>query len=126
MSKQYILLEDLDVYKLSRKLSNLGWKIYQGLEWQQRKIIGDQFITSIDSVGANIAEGYGRFHYLDKVRFYYNARGSLIESKHWLELLIERKIADSSYKDKYLEMEKGLLLGLNGLIKSVMKAKNNP
>lgn len=47
-------------------------------------------------------------------------------SKHWLELLIERKIANSSYKDKYLEMEKGFLLGLNGLIKSVMKVKNNP
>ncbi|HRZ29314.1 MAG TPA: four helix bundle protein [Candidatus Paceibacterota bacterium] len=43
-------------------------------------IIGTQFITAIDSIGANIAEGCGRFHYLDKNKFMYNARGSLMES----------------------------------------------
>ncbi len=31
--------------------------------------MGDQFIKSIDSVGANIADGYGRFHYLDRINF---------------------------------------------------------
>jgi four helix bundle protein len=43
-------------------------------------IIGSQFITAINSIGANIAEGYGRFHYLDKNKFMYNARGSLMEN----------------------------------------------
>ena len=62
------------------------------MDWKLQKIIGDQWITSIDSVGSNIAEGYGRFHYLDKIKFYYNARGSLLESKHWLDRLYERRI----------------------------------
>lgn len=31
------------------------------------------------SVTANIAEGYGRFHYLDNAKFCSNARGSLFE-----------------------------------------------
>ena len=66
----YIELWDLDAYKLARQYSKEGWKIYQRLDWKMRKITGDQMIESIDSVGANIAEGYGRFHYLDKNKFY--------------------------------------------------------
>ena len=88
--RSYIKLEDLEVYKLSRELSRLGWSIYDRLEWQEKKIMGDQFITATDSFGANIAEGYGRFHYLDKIRFYYHSRGSLAEAIHWLEIMSER------------------------------------
>lgn len=36
------------------------------------------------SVSGNIAEAFGRFHYLDKNRFYLNARGSLEETKNYL------------------------------------------
>ena len=58
----YLQLDNLDVYKLARDYSRSGWEIYEKLDWQQRKVIGDQAVRSIDSVGANIAEGYGRFH----------------------------------------------------------------
>jgi len=43
-----------------------------------------QVRRSIVSVEANIAEAFGRYHYLDKLNFYYNARGSLEESKSHL------------------------------------------
>ncbi|MBU1630759.1 MAG: four helix bundle protein, partial [Candidatus Omnitrophica bacterium] len=90
--KDYIPLSALEVYKLSRELSEIAWQIYETLNWQDKKIMGDQFIESVDSVGANIAEGYKRYHYLDRIKFYYNSRASLSEScNHWLELLYERK-----------------------------------
>jgi four helix bundle protein len=89
---KYIMLKDLEVYQLARELSELGWDIYESLNWQDKKIMKDQFIESIDSVRANIAEGYLRYHYLDKIKFYYNSRASLSEScDHWLELLYQRK-----------------------------------
>lgn len=44
----------------------------------------DQIRRSSKSVGANIAEGYGRFYYKDRVRFCYNARGSLSETENHL------------------------------------------
>lgn len=64
-----------------------------------KKHIGDQFLRAVDSIGANIAEGYGRYHYLDKVRFYYNSRASHYEAFiHWLELLLEReKISETEF-----------------------------
>lgn len=92
MTMNYIDIKDLEVYKLSRVLSQIGWKIFSELPWDLKKSIGFQFIESTDSVGANIAEGYGRYHYLDRVKFYYNARASLLEAKHWIELLEERNL----------------------------------
>lgn len=65
------------------------------MNYENKKIIGSQFIRAIDSVGANIAEGYGRYHYLDRIKFYYNSRASLFESKHWVLLLKERKIINN-------------------------------
>jgi four helix bundle protein len=44
----------------------------------------DQIRRSSKSVGANIAEGHGRFYYRDNVRFCRNARGSLSETEHHL------------------------------------------
>ena len=88
-NSQYITLNNLEVYLLSRELSSLAWEIYRTMEKDLKWGIGQQFIRSIDSIGANIAEGYGRFHYMDKVRFYHQARGSYFESiEHWLELLL--------------------------------------
>jgi four helix bundle protein len=92
---KYIPLQDLDVYQESRELSRMVWVCYERMTWQQKKIIGDQFIESTDSVGANIAEGYGRYHFLDRARFYYNARGSLTEACHWMDLLLERKMVSA-------------------------------
>jgi len=73
-SKEYVKLGDLDIYKLSIELSDLAWEIYKEMDWQTKKIIDDQFITAIELIGANIAEGYGRFHYKDRIKFYYNSR----------------------------------------------------
>ena len=80
MKKKYIQLKNLEVYKLARELSSIAWDIYKSLDWRDKKIMGDQFISSTDSFGANIAEGYTRYHFLDKIKFLYNARASLVEA----------------------------------------------
>jgi four helix bundle protein len=49
---------------------------------EERWDLADQIRRSSKSVGANIAEGYGRFYYKDRVRFCYNARGSLTETEN--------------------------------------------
>lgn len=121
---EYIILRDLEVYQLARELSKLSWQIYQAMNWQTKKTIGDQFISSIDSIGANIAEGYGRFHYLDQIRFYYNARGSLFEScTHWLELLRERKFIKEEIYNQIKSISEKLSLKLNNFIHSTYESK---
>ena len=121
---KYIKLEDLEVYKLARELSKIGWEIYNSLDWQTKKVIGDQFITATDSFGANIAEGYGRFHYLDRIKFLYNARGSLIEAnEHWIELLKERdKVKTNNYQE-YKKVAEQASLKLQNFISATYKAR---
>ncbi len=111
-------LKDLEIYKISRKVSAMVWKIYHKMDWHDKKIMGDQWLSSIDSIGANIAEGFGRYHYLDKNKFNYNARGSLLEAIHWTELLNERnKLIDSQFKSFMSEFHI-LYPRLNSYIKS--------
>ncbi len=116
--RKYIPLSGLDAYVISREYSTLAWAIYQRLPWQDRKIIGDQMMESVDSIGANIAEGYGRYHYLDKNKFYYNARGSLLESEHWFNLLLERKKISEQEHQSAKELQQRISLTTNRLIKS--------
>jgi len=123
--KGYIKLEELEVYQLSRTLSKKSWSIYSKLNWQMKKIMGDQFIESADSIGANIAEAYGRYHYLDRVRFLYNSRGSKLESvNHWLSLMHERGvISDDEFKEAK-DVAENLAVKLNNYIKSIYNSKN--
>ena len=122
--KEHILLKDLEVYKLSRELSKNAWKMYENMDWQDKKIMGDQFIESIDSVGANIAEGYRRYHHLDRIKFYYTSRASLSEScGHWLELLRERNKITQEQFDCMKSIEDKLGVKLNNFIASTYKLK---
>lgn len=124
MVKQHIPLKELEVYQLARELSSMGWEFYQKLSWQEQKVIGDQFIRSVDSVGANIAEGYGRFHFLDRIKFYYNARGSLNECcSHWLELLVERQLVNQEEFKELQQLSKQLEVKLNNFIAATYKSK---
>jgi four helix bundle protein len=125
--KTYIPLKELKVYQLARQLSTKAWIIYSKMNFEDKKIIGDQFIRSVDSVGANIAEGYHRFYYLDKVRFYYNSRASLAEAiEHWLELLLERQKISNETFNEFIAIYKDLQIRLNNFISQTKNEKEKP
>ena len=69
----------LDIYRLTKKFPKE--EIF-GLVSQMRR--------AAVSVTSNIAEGFGRQGYKEKVQFFYVAQGSLIELKN--QLLIARDI----------------------------------
>ena len=77
------------------------------------------------SVPANIAEGFGRYHYMDKAKFYLNARGSLYELKS--HLLIAQDLGylqGSQPVSDILTLIDGLSVKMNNLIASTRKLKN--
>lgn len=121
-----LTLDTLEIFKLAKDLSNKGWTIFQKLDWKKCHDTRDQFLDSTDSIGANIAEGYGRFHYLDRIKFLYNARGSLFESKYWFDLFIERNLLkDEKLIKEYLNIYNELKPKLNNFINSIYKNRSS-
>jgi four helix bundle protein len=117
--------ENLRVYGLSEEMADLIWEIASRWDHFNRDTIGKQIVRSADSVGANIAEGTGRYGPQDNKRFGYIARGSLNETKHWLRRAYKRDLL----KDEEVEKLKPILdeLGpkLNAYIKSIKARPNN-
>ncbi len=73
--------EGLKVWQKAHQLMlDIHKKLIPLLPREERYDLNDQIRRSSKSVGANIAEGLGRFYYMDNVRFCYNARGSLDET----------------------------------------------
>jgi four helix bundle protein len=123
-NKKFIPLQELEVYRMTRRLSSMAWVIYQRLTFQQRKVWGDQMLESLDSVGANVAEGYARFHFSEKARFYYISRASLSEGvDHWIDLGFERGVVFDQEFEQINKIKSDIQVRLNNMIKSTYAAK---
>ena len=64
-----------------------GWRSFD------RWTVGMQLVRAADSIGANIAEAYGRYSVKDQRRLLYVARASACETEHWLDCATSRGLA---------------------------------
>src|ERR1044072_9063543 len=71
--------ETLDVYKIPREFRKAMYRIARGLPDIEKYALASQIRSAAVSLTNNIAEGNGRFHYLDQVKFMFQSRGSLQE-----------------------------------------------
>ena len=112
-------LEDLELYQLAESFSDEIWFIVLGRDYFAKDTLGKQLVRSADSIGANIAEGFGRYHYKENKNFCYFGRGSLIETKGWINKAKTRKlISDIQYAD-YINKLGTIHLKLNIFIKHI-------
>ena len=97
MSEERIIrsFEDLDCWKLAREVREFVRQIVRGLPKEEKYRLGDQLTRASRSITANIAEGYGRFHYLDSSKFFSNARGSTYEVLDHLITASDEGLIDS-------------------------------
>ena len=83
----------------------------------------DQMRRAAVSIPANIAEGHGRYHYQDNIRFCYNARGSLEEIASHLTIAREMKfIPDAVFCSVEQDAQKLAQL-INGYIAYLRRSK---
>jgi four helix bundle protein len=88
-------LEDLRILKTAEEIADSVWK--KVVEWDEfaKDVVGKQMARAMDSIGANIAESYGRFNYGEKLQFLYYSRGSLFETtKYWLNRALTRELME--------------------------------
>ncbi len=117
MNTRFVSFTDSNAFKLTDSLSDRIWEIVTVWDWFAKRTIGTQITTAFDSIPANLAEGFGRYHKKDKQKFYYNARGSAYESLFWAEKASKRKLITNT---QYEELRKELMAvpkEINWLIK---------
>lgn len=113
----YLKLSDLNSYKLSVELSQTIWFQVKAWKWFEKHTIGIQLVRSADSIGANIAEGFGRHHKKDREKFYFNARGSVYETVHWVKVCYKRGLFSKMIASSLLSTLQQLPKELNHLIR---------
>ncbi len=114
---KYLKLNDIECYRVAFHLSNYVWDVISQWDSFAKRTVGEQFVSAVDSVSANIAEGFGRYFKKDKIKFYRYAKGSLKECFDWNEKAKVRKLLkEQEYLHIFNELDK-LPLSLNSLIK---------
>jgi four helix bundle protein len=88
------------------------------------EILINQFIRSISSIGANIAEGYGRHYQKNYRQFLSIARGSSFESDYWLDVMLETKKFNDKIISEFSERNNELIKILTTLMKNLERTNN--
>lgn len=110
---------ELEAWKLGHELVLEVYSVMKDFPDDERFGITSQLRRSVSSITANIAEGFERYHIKDKIKFYYQARGSAAEVQNFIIL---------SQDLLYIDLAKGRLMFLktiatskliNGLIRSL-------
>lgn len=97
MSEVIGSFEDLECWQAAREFRLfVARNVVRSLPREEKFRLGNQLLRSARSITANIAEGYGRFHYLDNSKFCSIARGSCYETlDHLITACDEELISDA-------------------------------
>jgi len=110
---------DLDAWKVNHEVARQVYKLTEGFPRKEQFGMIDQLRRAAVSVTANIAEGWGRYSYPDRIRFYLQARGSIYEIQNFLILAKDLGYVETSlFTETFQKVEEGCKV-LNGLIRSL-------
>jgi len=114
--------EELEVYQKAILLSEQNWEIVREWPYFHKDTIGKQIVRAADSIPANIAEGYGRYTFKERIRFCHFARGSLFEYETHLRLATSRGLVDEERHSELKEEALTLSRLLNGFIRYLRRS----
>jgi len=78
-AKPYQTFEDLEVYQVAREFRKAMYRVAKRLPQEEKFGLTSQVRRAGVSLTNNIAEGHGRFHFLEQIKFMLQSRGSLEE-----------------------------------------------
>lgn len=78
-AKYYQTFEDLEVYQVAREFRRAMYCLAKELPDIEKFGLASQLRRAAVSLTNNIAEGHGRYHFLDQIKFMLQSRGSLEE-----------------------------------------------
>ncbi|HVS94101.1 MAG TPA: four helix bundle protein [Mucilaginibacter sp.] len=118
-------IEDLEIFLLSEKFGDQVWFTVMQWPYFVRDGFGKQLSNAADSIGSNIAEGFGRYHYKENKNFCYFSRGSIIERKGWLRKAKNRELISEQQYSELMSQLETIHLKLNIYIKAIGRKIGN-
>ncbi len=99
MNETKSTFEDLEIWRLARNFRKGISAMVRTFPVDEKYRLTDQLIRASRSVTANIAEGYGRFHYQENIQFCRQSRGSLFEIVDHLTVALDQGyITDDAFQ----------------------------
>ena len=118
--------EDLDCWRACRELRLfIAKEVVPSLPRSERHRLADQLLRAARSSTANIAEGYGRFHYLDNAKFCSNARGSCWEVLDHLITSVDEDLLNPPVLESSRPLVATAVRLLNGYMAYLKRAGSN-
>lgn len=116
--------EDLTCWKKARELRKLLYQLAEELPRYEQFRLASQIRGVACSITANIAEGYGRYNYQEKIYFSRISRASALESKdHLYSCLDAGYIDECRFKAIYQKCTE-VAIGINGYIGFIQREKD--
>ena len=122
---------DIEAWKLARELRIAVYSLIEKLPTEEKYNLASQLRRAAISCTANIAEGYGRFHFQENIQFCRISRGSMYEIQDQLITCLDNEhIAKEEYETIW-DLAKNAIRVLDGYIRylkkqqSTKRAKNN-
>ena len=115
--------DDLEIIKMAEGIADAVWERVGEFDDFARDTVGRQLVRAADSIGANLAESCGRFHYCDKLVFLYYARGSLFETKYWVNRSFRRRLIEDAEANAAINILNGLARRLNIFVRGLKQVK---
>lgn len=112
-------LDDVRILQVAESIADEIWEQVETWNTFARETVGLQIVRSGDSIGANIAEAFGRYHYGEKLNHLYYARGSLFETKYWLNRSKKRNLISLERVEALAERLSHLAIQLNLFARSI-------
>ena len=117
--------KDLNVWKKCRELRLTISELTKVFPSNEKYRLVDQMIRASRSVTANIAEGYGRYHFQESIQYTRQSRGSLTELADHVTVALDEKYIDvQTAEELELQITECLKL-VNGYINYLKKLKTD-
>ncbi|TAE91724.1 MAG: four helix bundle protein [Verrucomicrobia bacterium] len=115
-------INKLEIYREAMRLGEVVWGVVTAWDFFAKDTVGKQFVRAVDSIAANISEGYGRHHYKENIHFFHYARGSTEETQTWIEKSANRGLIEKTTARQLYRELNTLKKRLNAYIKTIGKS----
>ncbi|MBM4084981.1 MAG: four helix bundle protein [Planctomycetes bacterium] len=116
-------LDDFELYQAARAFRRKVYALSRQLPKEEDYVLRTQMRSAALSITNNIAEGHGRWHYQDNIRFCRIARGSVEEVLDDINTCLDEGYGDMAQNERLKAEGYALIARINGYIAYLRKSK---